>query len=353
MDIDNINSTYFENYEDLEIHKLMLKDSTRNNAYQKAILNNKNNILNKVVLDVGAGTGILSILCAQAGARKVYAVEASETYKIAKEIVKENGFENVIEVIHSRIEDLTDSEIPEKVDVIVSEWMGFYLLHEGMLDSVITARDRFLKSDGLIFPESAAIYASPCSIPSMYNDWNDISGVSMQSFAKLLRNEALKKPLTESLSPNDLLSEPEVVSWIDLREVTIEDLKEFSFQHVAVSTKTALYQGVCLWFTCTFPFSGFDEPVVLSTAPDEPGTHWKQTLIVLPESIKVEPGSPICYDLVMRRSESNSRRYIIEIAMLDPDEVEHPEFCSCFMTKCILVKAVLKKYEKGVDVPMK
>lgn len=59
------------------------------------------------------------------------------------------------------MEDLT---LPNdlKVDVIISEWMGFYLLHEGMLDSVIMARDKFLKEGGLMFPESATIYSAPC-----------------------------------------------------------------------------------------------------------------------------------------------------------------------------------------------
>lgn len=62
-------------------------------------------------------------------------------------------------MINKRIED---TELPEKVDIIVSEWMGFYLLHEGMLDSVIYARDQFLKPDGCLFPQIAKIYASPC-----------------------------------------------------------------------------------------------------------------------------------------------------------------------------------------------
>lgn len=52
--------------------------------------------------------------------------------------------------------------LPEQVDIIVSEWMGFYLFHEGMLDSVITARDKFLKPRGLIFPEISTLYSSPC-----------------------------------------------------------------------------------------------------------------------------------------------------------------------------------------------
>jgi len=301
-------------------------------------------------LDVGAGTGILSVFCAQAGAKKVYAVEASETFRIAMEVAKENQFENVIQVIHKKLEDITICDIPEKVDVIVSEWMGFYLLHEAMLDSVIVARDRFLKSDGLMFPEYAAIYATPCSMQSMYKDWENVNGVKMESFSKLLRDEAGRKPLTETIASDSILCEPEVVSWIDLREVTTEDLDRIEFQHVAASTKTGTYEGICLWFTCTFPcpkgVNSF-EPVTLSTGPEDPETHWKQTLIVLPSSIEVEVGSPICYHLDVKRSTENTRRYVLELTMLDPEEVEHPEFCSCHMTKCILLKAMLEKYDRG------
>lgn len=76
----------------------MLKDQARNKAYKQAIEDNKDLFEDKIVLDVGAGTGILSVFCAQAGARKVFAVEASDIYKIAEEVVKENNFEDKIQV---------------------------------------------------------------------------------------------------------------------------------------------------------------------------------------------------------------------------------------------------------------
>lgn len=59
---------------------------------------------------------------------------------------------------------MEDVKLPndERVDIIISEWMGFYLLHEGMLDSVIYARDKFLKPEGSMFPESATVYVAPC-----------------------------------------------------------------------------------------------------------------------------------------------------------------------------------------------
>lgn len=77
----------------------MLEDDPRTSAYKNAIMSNKAFFEGKVVMDVGCGTGILSIFCAQAGAKKVYAIEASKIAGLAKEIVKENKFEDVIEVI--------------------------------------------------------------------------------------------------------------------------------------------------------------------------------------------------------------------------------------------------------------
>jgi type I protein arginine methyltransferase len=58
------------------------------------------------------------------------------------EVVKLNNYESVIEVVHKRVEDV---ELDEKVDVIVSEWMGFYLLHESMLESVLVRSKDYFK----------------------------------------------------------------------------------------------------------------------------------------------------------------------------------------------------------------
>lgn len=46
----------------------------------------------------------------------------------------------------------------DKVDIIISEWMGYFLLYESMLDTVLVARDRYLAKDGLIFPDKATMY---------------------------------------------------------------------------------------------------------------------------------------------------------------------------------------------------
>ena len=135
---DHSQDEYFTSYDSVEVHRLMIRDKPRTDAYRDAILNNAPYFKDKIVMDIGAGTGILSLFAKQAGAKKVYAVEASPLADVLKEIVEINDEEGVIEVIHGKAEEI---ELDTKVDIIISEWMGFYLLHESMLDSVIAARE--------------------------------------------------------------------------------------------------------------------------------------------------------------------------------------------------------------------
>jgi protein arginine N-methyltransferase 1 len=76
----------------------------------------------------------------------------------AKEIVAVNGLSDKITLLQGKMEEV---KLPfDKVDIIVSEWMGYFLLYESMLDTVLWARDNYLKPDGLIFPDKAHIYVA-------------------------------------------------------------------------------------------------------------------------------------------------------------------------------------------------
>lgn len=330
----------------------MLKDRPRQKAYQHAILSNRKLFAGKVVLDVGCGSGILSIFCAQAGASKVYAVEASNMAKLAEKIVTENGFEQIIEVHQTKIEDFNIAgEDQHQIDIIVSEWMGFYLLHEGMLDSVLFARDKFLKPNGSMFPESAKITVAPCQLPSLFEAWNIHDGVQMQSFGAALRAQKSMKPDISIIPPEDLLHEGTVMAWIDLNDVSLDDLNEFIFDEIIVVKNIGRYQGICIWFDVEFPMNNNGDTVILSTAPKDEPTHWMQTSILLPDHTQedVEIGDPIAFRLVMKRNEDNKRQYKIEFEMLDSNEVEHLVPCDCNMTKCILVKEHIKSID--VEIP--
>ena len=95
-------------------------------------------------------------MIAKAGAKHVYAVEKANIHRHSRRIIEENNLQHLITVINARIEDV---ELPvEKVDIIICEWMGYFLLYESMLDCVLFARDKWLAPDGLMMPDRAELF---------------------------------------------------------------------------------------------------------------------------------------------------------------------------------------------------
>lgn len=139
---------YFNSYSSFYIHEDMIKDTVRTESYRKAIEGNPEAFKDKVVLDIGCGTGILSIFAARAGAKHVYGLEFADIADYAKVIVNKNNLSDKITIIKSKVEEAV---LPvDKVDIIISEWMGYFLLYESMLDTVLYARDKWLVKDGLV-----------------------------------------------------------------------------------------------------------------------------------------------------------------------------------------------------------
>lgn len=92
----------------------------------------------------------------KAGAKHVIGVDMSSIIGKAREIVQANGMSDKITLLQGKMEEV---ELPfPKVDIIISEWMGYFLLYESMLDTVLYARDNYLNPNGLIFPDKATIY---------------------------------------------------------------------------------------------------------------------------------------------------------------------------------------------------
>ncbi|KAJ2164807.1 hypothetical protein GGF45_006080, partial [Coemansia sp. RSA 551] len=174
---------YFNSYAGNDIHMQMLQDKVRTEGYRDFMYGNKDLFQGKVVLDVGCGTGILSMFAARAGAARVIAVDNSDIIHKARANVIENGLDGVITLIKGRIEEL---ELPvPQVDIIISEWMGYFLLFEAMLDSVLVARDRFLAPGGLLAPSASYIYVTAISDTEYMSDranyWNSVYGFKMSA----------------------------------------------------------------------------------------------------------------------------------------------------------------------------
>ena len=195
---------YFSSYDHFGIHEEMLKDTSRTLSYRNAMYRNKDLFKDKIVLDVGCGTGILSMFAVKAGAKHVYSVDMSSIIDKAKEIVELNGFSDKITLLQGKLEDIN---LPvDKVDIIISEWMGYFLLYESMLDTVLYARDRYLVEGGLIFPDKCQMYIAGIE-DAQYKDekihyWEDVYGFDYTPFIKT----AMEEPLVDTVNNQSLIT---------------------------------------------------------------------------------------------------------------------------------------------------
>ncbi|XP_061351154.1 probable protein arginine N-methyltransferase 3 isoform X2 [Gastrolobium bilobum] len=311
-----VNENYFGSYSSFGIHREMLSDKVRMDAYGQAILKNPSLLNGAVVMDVGCGTGILSLFAAQAGALRVIAVEASaKMAAVASQVANDNGFllsksqsgvnglqKEVIEVVHGMVEDI-DKFVelqPQSVDVLLSEWMGYCLLYESMLGSVLYARDRWLKPGGAILPDTATIFVAGfgkggTSLPF----WENVCDFDMSCVGKELVTDAAQFPIVDVVDYQDLVTSSAVLQTFDLATMktnevdftataTLEPKYSASEnEETDLNSKTCCWcYGVVLWFETGFTSRFCQEsPTVLSTSPYTPKTHWSQTILTFREPI--------------------------------------------------------------------
>lgn len=329
-------ANYFCTYAYLYHQKDMLEDHKRTGAYFMACLKNQNVFENRVVLDVGTGSGILAIFAARAGARKVYAVEATDMAKYAKKLTEAQGYGDRIEVIQGVIESI---ELPEKVDIIISEWMGYFLLRESMLDSVLVARDRFLKPDGALYPSHARIFMAPIRtnltsqrkhafLNAMENwgefihDMRSYYNVNLDCLSEDFRKEQQEYyTMTASwadVHPSQVIGEPALIKSYDLKTVTLEELKAPLQSRFTMKIRDhGSLEGFVGYFDTEFKGSletPAPVPVTLTTEPDETGaTHWGQQVFQVHPSIPCSPDDDIDCEFEMKRRKDNHR--LLEINM--------------------------------------
>ncbi|CAF3677628.1 unnamed protein product [Rotaria socialis] len=325
---------YFESYDQVQVHELMLRDRPRVSAYHDAIMNNKHLFENKVVLDVGSGTGILSMFAAKAGAKLVYAVDACPTIcNLAAQIIKCNDLQDRVHIINKRVEEI--DKFDEKIDIIISEWMGFYLFHESMLESVIYARDHFLRSSVqnddntseqnesiVIFPSHAYLYCAPFMDQNIRIElntmWNDYFNLNLSPIRQHIKNSDLSECVIETIEPSQLVHDAQLIQSIDLRTVRIDELHSMrSFCEFTIDN-TCIISGFCFWFDCYFSTndnSSILRSTRLTTNPSSPKTHWKQTLVFLPEDIYPLKNDIVPVNIKLKQSATNRRQYDLTISI--------------------------------------
>jgi len=287
------------------VHEELLKDESRMQGWQAAILDNSHLFRGKVVLEVGCGCGLLSMLAADAEAARVIAIEKSAIAKIAQQIVVDNQLDQVVTVLRAEVEEV---ELPfgiKEVDVIISEWVGHGLFSKNRLASLIFARNKWLAPNGLVFPDRVRLFIGGAEgalwREERYGFWNQVHGMDMRNLGETSRRE----PVMEGLLEETVVTTPSLLLELDMHTCELVDLQISSIFHLKVKRVdylTALFTYFDMLFTHG------REPVILSTGPESEATHWRQMIFCLKEDLVVEKEDIVVGEMKVQLESSNTRK---------------------------------------------
>jgi SAM-dependent methyltransferase len=275
-------------YAELETHRTMIRDRIRTEAFRRALETSVRP--GDVVLDVGTGTGILSLLAARAGARRVYAVEQTSIARVAEELIVSNGLGDVVEVIQS---DIVDVELPERVDVLVSEWLGGFGIDEGMLVPVLIARDRWLKPEGVMIPSAVVAWTALVEDPYVAETLEFLRdrpyGLDLNSLAEKTVNEVFYSGPGRRLEAGDVRSGAAVLWTTDAARISLPEAEAPHEADVVLPISgDGIANALGLWFSAELAVG-----TTLSISPGNPSTHWGMTTAPLREPVQLRAGSVV------------------------------------------------------------
>ena len=251
----------------------MMADPVRLLAYRAAIESVVK--AGDVVIDLGAGLGILSFLALRAGASRVYAIEKGDSITLARQVAERNGFSSRMEFIPHNSKDVT---LPERADVLVSETLGSFAVEENTLDFTIDARNRLLKPNARMIPQGLRLFLAPvqASHEAKKSDfWRDVIGFDYTP----ARDECVSRMSLARFNTRSLLATPQIYSDINLATAHSASLDQRLLFKIH---KKGTIHGLAGWFQARLT-----EEIIIDTSPSKPSTHWQQAFFPFRESIKV------------------------------------------------------------------
>lgn len=284
-------------------HEAFIADRVRMRAYAGAIAAAVRP--DDVVLDLGCGTGILSLLAARAGARKVYAVDRASIIDDARETARRNGLDGRIEFIRSAFEDLV---LPERVDLVVHEIIGGHFWDEGLLPAITRARRLHLARAGRLLPFRIEVFVAPTTHLSELERslafWRrKHHGFDFGTFGR----RALVQGAVAALAPSYIVLRDTSSFLAPAKRVLALDLRRASGLPERVTASFRLARGGRLTGLCTFLRVHLDRRHSFSTGPGRPGAHWGQVFLPAFEPLSARRGARLRVSLSMAERASDWR----------------------------------------------
>lgn len=262
----------------LDEYYAFMADAPKMRAYQQAL---ERFSPGKVVLDLGAGLAPLGFMALRAGARKLYVVERGPVLELARRAALQMGLLDRVVFIRGLSSQL---DLPEKVDVIVTETFGSLGIEENATEFLIDARERFLAPGGVMIPNRLEVYLGLCQEPQYEAElgfWKNAFGLD---YSSVIEQAASRKRSVE-LPYESLLTAPQVLCDLDFMKVLRPTFSRF---FTFVVQRAGILNSFCGWFEATL-----GEGITINTAPGREPTHWKQGILPLSRPFAVLPGDEV------------------------------------------------------------
>ena len=278
----------------IDYHRTLVSDAVRNAAFYAAL---KATITPGVttVADIGAGTGLLGLMAAKLGAKRVYLYETGEVASVAARILKANKVRNC-ELFACHSTDMLD---PPQVDVVVSETLGNYAFEEYMIATLADARLRFLNPGGVIIPAGVVQWACPVIGDRIHRELTAWDSVGYGLDLSVARAMSLNNAYVRTLAPAELLDAGAAAeSWDAValgRDTKANRRGDVRWQ---LAEATVVYGFATWWEAMLVPPS-----IRLSTSPLAPRTHWEQLYFPLLEPMALKAGQSLALSLRSRSSQ--------------------------------------------------
>lgn len=262
----------------IALFEAMIDDAVRMDAYAAALRTVVRE--DALVVDIGAGTGVMSILACRFGARHVFAIELDDAIHVARENAAANGVDDRI----TFIQDLsTNVTLPQPADVIVSDLRGVLPLFGQHIPSIIHARQHQLSAQGTLLPQLDNLWVAVCEEPQRENDrlkpWDrGAYNIQLPSGSRYISNTIRKA----RIQPGQLLSEPSCWATIDYRHV---DSPNCTGKVQLKATRPGQASGLAVWFDTRLL-----DDIQFSTAPGQPETIYGRMFFPFSKTIGVAAG---------------------------------------------------------------
>jgi type I protein arginine methyltransferase len=285
----------------LEFHAFLLSNTgTRLDRFAKALAATIRP--GDVVVDLGAGSGILSVLACRAGARRAYAVEDTDAVSIARALVASTPYRDRIEIVHAKSFDIT---LPEPADVLVADVHSTFGLQEQGLAAMIDARTRLLKAGGRLVPATMRLVVAPAEAADLYDSkvdvWRRVAhGVNLEP----IRDLSVNSLHAGRLSPEQLLAPPATLCTVDFARA---DRVHLGGRVRVTATRAGTLHGLCGGIVTTLA-----DRLEISNLPGDPGTsNFAHAFLPIDTPVPVSEGD--AFEIQVDSFDGDELRWIVAV----------------------------------------